>query len=415
MKKVKVINIINHPPAYDEYSDKPKPAIYWDMPNGDWVGIWGHDWANVLGENILKYSDNFEYEVWQPDNKADKIYEYHFNSGLVHKLFPAKKIRFLRGFYFDKGWKSSLMISSIKKLDKRNKTIFILNGSASYLEYSILNEIIFKHPFIFLFYHNLQNFLAPKKKSNNLIKKLHRKLFYSYQKNYLIKGNYAVSSNFSGKDEIEKQYGLTIFPLRWGLDLEFWDRKIDKNEARKKLNLLDDEFIIFSLNRLTESKQTDKFIDCLVKFRDHNFKYLIAGHGNKHFEKFLAEKIKKFKLNDKVILLGYISNKELLYYLNAVDLFISTSSSEAGPMSTLQAMLFEIPIISTNTGFAAELLFANNAGYLISTEYDCTWDEALKKVFNGYLPPIMDSIIIKKLLNWKLIIKEWEIIFQKLI
>jgi hypothetical protein len=35
----KLIHIINHPPAYEEYEDKPRPAINRDTPNGNWVGI----------------------------------------------------------------------------------------------------------------------------------------------------------------------------------------------------------------------------------------------------------------------------------------------------------------------------------------------------------------------------------------
>jgi len=52
----KIIHIMNHPPAYEEYADKPRPAINWDTPNGSWVGIWGYDWSDQLASEILKCS-----------------------------------------------------------------------------------------------------------------------------------------------------------------------------------------------------------------------------------------------------------------------------------------------------------------------------------------------------------------------
>jgi len=53
------------------------------------VGIWGHDWSDQLATEILKLTDEFEYEVWQPDLRADKIYSHTFKNGLTHRMFPA--------------------------------------------------------------------------------------------------------------------------------------------------------------------------------------------------------------------------------------------------------------------------------------------------------------------------------------
>ena len=93
MKK-KIINILHHPPPYNLYHNDTPPKINWTTPEGNWVGIWGYDWPNQIGNEILKITDEFDYEVWQPDLKADKIYSYEFENGLVHKLYPAYKRNF---------------------------------------------------------------------------------------------------------------------------------------------------------------------------------------------------------------------------------------------------------------------------------------------------------------------------------
>ena len=82
---------MSHPPAYDSYIGYPKPEINWDTTNGSWVGIGGgkYDWGDQIGNDVLHENDEFEFEVWQPDLRADKVYQHKFDNGLIHKLFPA--------------------------------------------------------------------------------------------------------------------------------------------------------------------------------------------------------------------------------------------------------------------------------------------------------------------------------------
>jgi len=44
-----------------------------------------------LGEAILKETDRYEWEVWQPDLRADKIYSKTLDTGITHRLFPAEE------------------------------------------------------------------------------------------------------------------------------------------------------------------------------------------------------------------------------------------------------------------------------------------------------------------------------------
>ena len=62
--KTKIINILYHPPAYEAYINQPRPEINWDTPDGNWVGIWGYDWPDVIGNEVLKLTDELEYDVW---------------------------------------------------------------------------------------------------------------------------------------------------------------------------------------------------------------------------------------------------------------------------------------------------------------------------------------------------------------
>ena len=124
--KIKIINILDQPPAYEEWGHKPRPALNWNTPDGSWVGIWGYDWPDQIGEQVLKQSDEFIYEVWQIDPRADKIYTAVLPSGVIHKLFPASKKYYFNGFKVGTDYFSDTLIHQIRRLT--NSSIIHLNG-----------------------------------------------------------------------------------------------------------------------------------------------------------------------------------------------------------------------------------------------------------------------------------------------
>ena len=87
---------MDHPPAYEEYADKPRPEWNWNNSKGSWVGVWGYDWADLIGIYLTTYFPDIKYEVWQPDYRADKIYSAEISQGVVHKQFPT----FEKAYFF---------------------------------------------------------------------------------------------------------------------------------------------------------------------------------------------------------------------------------------------------------------------------------------------------------------------------
>src|SRR5271157_4316321 len=83
-----IINIMPHGPAY-HFSPNEKPDIFWEKSDGSWLGFWPREWPNLLGNAVLNITDRYDWEVWQPDYRADKIYSTTLNTGVRHLLFPA--------------------------------------------------------------------------------------------------------------------------------------------------------------------------------------------------------------------------------------------------------------------------------------------------------------------------------------
>ena len=81
------------PPAYEIYKGEQRPEINWETNDNSWVGIWGYDWGDLLGNAILSQTNEFEFEVWQNDLRADRIYEYTFDVGHQYTLESLPKTK----------------------------------------------------------------------------------------------------------------------------------------------------------------------------------------------------------------------------------------------------------------------------------------------------------------------------------
>ena len=137
--KTKIINVLPHPPAYELHHNEPRYKIHWETPDGRWVGIKGDDWPNLIGNDVLKLTNEFKYEVWQPDLNADKIYDYKFSNELKHVLFPANERKISYGFKLKRQISSDIMLKSLENLQSSN-LILHLNSLAYYINQKIITN-----------------------------------------------------------------------------------------------------------------------------------------------------------------------------------------------------------------------------------------------------------------------------------
>lgn len=85
-----------------------------------------------------------------------------------------------------------------------------------------------------------------------------------------------------------------------------------------------------------------------------NVHWIIGGDGNKMDElKFL---IKKFQLEDRVELLGFVPNYQVCSVLNRGHIFLNTSITEAFCIAALEAASSGLLVVTTNVGGTPEVL-----------------------------------------------------------
>lgn len=138
---------------------------------------------------------------------------------------------------------------------------------------------------------------------------------------------------------------IKIFPSG-GINRNVFN-KIEKEVARSHCKMNQKSFYIGYISRIEPKKGWETFIKAakqLVEKKEiNNLKLLIVGDGT---EKNAAlELITTFDLNQYIDYRSLVSQKELRYYYNALDVFCFPSERESLGLVGLEAMSCEIPCV----------------------------------------------------------------------
>lgn len=410
---MKIINIIPHFPNYAAFVNYSRPNYNWDTIGDKWVGIMGCDWADLIGIEITKISNNISYEVWQPDDRADKIYQATIAKNVIHKLFPAKykynKIVKNHNIY------SPILMQALKNELREEKIIIHLNYMNDLLnntiienfsDYNILMEYhgeirlpqrdlyaFSKNPF---YYYNKINELIGQKKRFSKIKAL----IYKNEENisYL------------------RHYVTNCQKISVGINTGFWVKK-DKGICRQELGLGKDEIVLLVVTRIIDLKQIDKLILAIDKIDSKKLiKLLIVGNGEENYIKFINGLIDNSKHKNRYTMVGYKVGDELRNLYSAADIFIQPSLTEGNSVSCLEAMSMELAIITSDIGGHYEFLKEEKAGVIILRKSWKTWKNVIEQVISNLeTVKIVDREKIINVFDWKNIAVKYTEIYNNIL
>ncbi|NWG11549.1 glycosyltransferase [Candidatus Bathyarchaeota archaeon] len=134
----------------------------------------------------------------------------------------------------------------------------------------------------------------------------------------------------------------------FGVDTRKFSPREKSETLRTKLSIHDSPTVI-SLRNLDPLYDVESLIKSIPFVLEEipETKFLIAGKGSE--ERRLKELAESLGVSDSLKFVGFISNDELPQYLNTVDVYVSTSLSDAGiAASTAEAMACGLPVIVTD-------------------------------------------------------------------
>jgi len=223
------------------------------------------------------------------------------------------------------------------------------------------------------------------------------KILFPRIKVYLIAHGIEVWSKLSGlKKEILKRVDIVLAVSNFTKDKLIEVNNVDKHKIQLFHNTLDPHFvfpidfnrpeylkerygineedkIIFTLTRLafTEKyKGYDKVIEVLPKVIESipNIKYLIAGKPDERERARLLKIIDDNKLQNHVLLVGFVADEEVSDHYKLADVFIMPSQKEGFGIVFIEAMACGLPVIAGNKDGSVDALQNGKLGTLLNPD-----------------------------------------------
>lgn len=148
---------------------------------------------------------------------------------------------------------------------------------------------------------------------------------------------------------------------------------LSKTKAREKLlpsKLHINTLVLGTISELHTNKGLIYTLGALntlsKKFLEIPIFYVVIGEGEER--KALEDYVKKHNLSSVVFFAGAIDNAS--QFLNAFDVFILSSITEAFPYTLLEAGHVGLPVIATDVGGVSEIIENNKTGLLIKSKSD---------------------------------------------
>jgi len=150
-----------------------------------------------------------------------------------------------------------------------------------------------------------------------------------------------------------------------GIDTHrFRPDSVARAEVRRELNISSTAAVIGIVAALRPEKNHEMFVEVAARVQRvmPDSQFLIIGEGPER--KKIEEAICKHSLQSNIQLLGNRSDTQRI--LAAIDVFALTSHNEANPVSILEALATEVPVVSTRVGSISETVINDETGYCVN-------------------------------------------------
>jgi glycosyltransferase involved in cell wall biosynthesis len=156
---------------------------------------------------------------------------------------------------------------------------------------------------------------------------------------------------------------------------------LDRGKAKETLTRkyrIDGDFILY-LGRLQARKNLMRLVDAYARTRKAGFphKLVLAGQQDSLFQPVLS-RIRELKLENDVLLPGYVAGEDVPAFYNAAEVFVYPSLYEGFGLPLMEAMACGVPVITSRGSSLDEV--AGDAAVLVDPLDELSISEALQKV-----------------------------------
>jgi len=170
-----------------------------------------------------------------------------------------------------------------------------------------------------------------------------------------------------------------IHVVKRGVDIERFRPFGKREKARKELGIKKNNVVILFVGRLEQVKGIDYLLQAAKQLlKEHNYlTFMFAGEGT------LRRKYEEMtqSIRENVIFLGF--RNDICQLMNAADIFVLPSRSEAHPISVLEANACGLPVVASRVGGIPEMITDGVNGICVKPKNANELAEALRKLITN--------------------------------
>ena len=189
-------------------------------------------------------------------------------------------------------------------------------------------------------------------------------------------------------------------------------REPERN-IRDEINVKQNEEIVLFVGLHNKRKGVDLIIKTAYLLKDENIKFVLVGDGPIRDK--LIKITSKLGLKDKIIFVG--NRLDIHNFYNQANIFFLPSRGEGLAGVLMEAMIYKVPIVSSNIAGTRDLITHLENGFLCEVEdYRCYAESIIKLLRDGNMKKkfIENGVkVIKSKYLWEKNIKNFESIYKR--
>ncbi len=187
-----------------------------------------------------------------------------------------------------------------------------------------------------------------------------------------------------------KKYPAFDGKVTWMYNMQNLDDIVEKSK-QKTYNFEKDKLNIITVSRITKEKAHIRTLEILKELKDEGYKFVwhVVGSGDRYDE--VKQEAVNLGLEKEVVFYGNQVNP--YGYVKCADVFLLCSYFEAAPMVYAEAMTLGVPVISTKTCSAEELV--GEFGYVCENTKEALY-ETIKHVLENKKELSKKKELVKK-------------------
>lgn len=158
------------------------------------------------------------------------------------------------------------------------------------------------------------------------------------------------------------------------------DSLLGRDAARARLGLPEDGVVVGWVGRLSREKGPDVFLDAVDRLHRRGLEVTASVVGTGSRREATAARARRGSLDGRVRLHGRVPGAARVY--RAFDVFVLSSRTEGTPVSLLEAMAAEVPIVATRVGGVPDVVRDGEEALLVPAEDPDALAEAVRSVLD---------------------------------